>query len=120
MKHILIVEDDPNAAFILQRQLNKLGILTSVTTNLFYILSKVKEGMVDAITLDLQLPEIPGHEIIKHVRVEHPHIPIIVITAQASEETRVKYLELGASYFLTKPYYPADLNRIIKNLLLEK
>lgn len=120
MKHVLIVEDNPLDAFILQRQLNKLGILTSVTTNLFHILSKVKEGTVDAITLDLSMPEISRHEVIKHVRVEHPHIPIIVITAMASEEIRVKCLELGASYFLTKPYLITDFNRIIKNLLLDK
>lgn len=109
MKHVIIVEDNDECAFLLQHQLNKLKFLSSVCTNPFTIIERVKNKMVDALTVDIGLPEVNGIEIIRQVRKINKEILIVVVTAQAMEETRIDCLKAGADYFIRKPYSLEEL-----------
>lgn len=116
MKHILIVEDLDGHAFLLQTQLNRLGMLTSVCTDIFQIIRKIQSGTVDAITIDINLPEISGIEILKRIRKVDKKIMVVMITCMNAESTRIEAMQAGASYYLVKPYELKDLKSIFEPL----
>lgn len=116
MKHILIVEDLDDHAFLLQTQLNRLSFLTSVCTDVFQIIKKVQSGVVNAITIDINLPEISGIELIKLIRKVNKDVMIVVITCLNQESMRIEALQAGATYYLVKPCALNDLRRILEPL----
>ena len=116
MKHIIIVEDNDAAAFLLQTQLGKLGFLSSVCINMFIVLDKVKNEMVDAVIVDIGLPEVSGLEIIKHIREIDKKVLIVVVSGYSADSDRIQAFQLGANYYLTKPYSPSDLKTILECL----
>jgi DNA-binding response OmpR family regulator len=116
MRHILIVEDTADHAFLLQTQLNRLHFLTSVCINTFSILHKVRLGLVDAITVDINLPSINGIELIRYIRNINKNILVVVITALDDDSKRIEALQAGASYYILKPYPMKDLKTIFEPL----
>jgi len=66
------------------------------------------------------LPYFNGFEIAKHVRENHPQMPILMLTARTQVEDRVKGLELGADDYLTKPFHLKELLLRIKGMLKRK
>ena len=74
-------------------------------------LSKVSAKRPDIIIIDLQLPDMSGHEILKRLRrdVDFNNIPVIVITSQNELGDKLKAFELGADDYLTKPFQPEEL-----------
>jgi two-component system KDP operon response regulator KdpE len=62
----------------------------------------------DLIVLDLGLPDLEGHEVIRRVRAESD-VPVIVLSARSAEADRVAALDLGADDFVTKPFGPEEL-----------
>ena len=72
---------------------------------------------LDAILLDLIMPEMQGFEVLQHLR-GRPHIaPIIVITADIQHEVRAECLALGAAAFINKPVNPAELQESLNDVL---
>lgn len=116
MKHILIVEDDPLQAYLLQTIINKLGLLSTVCTNVFLILEKCRRRLFDAITVDLDLPDINGMDLVRQVRQCDKKIPIIAITSDDGESKRIECMQLGATWFLVRPGHDAALKQILKTL----
>lgn len=113
MKHVLIVEDNLEAAFLIQVQLSRLKYLSSVCIDPFIVLKKVEDGLVDALTIDVMLGSVNGIALTKHIRQINPKIPIIIITAMATEDVRIQALQAGANWFLTKPYSLSELKTIL-------
>ena len=66
--------------------------------------------------MDIQLPDISGLEIIKHIKKEKSNIPIIAQTANAMDGDKVKYLEAGCSDYISKPIKMHTLLEKIKNV----
>lgn len=116
MKHVLIVEGLDEHAFLLQTQLNRLHFLTSVCTDLFQIIKKIQDGIVNAITIDINLPGISGIEMIRHIRKADKKIIIVVITCMNDETSRMEAMQAGASYYIVKPYEMKDLRIIFEPL----
>lgn len=116
MKHVMIVEDNPDHAWILQIQLNKLRFLSSVCLDPFMIIEKIKKGQVDAITVDISMPVINGIDLIRMIRKVDNKIRIVVITSQVWDETRIQSMKAGADYFITKPYVANELNATLHDL----
>ena len=80
------------------------------------------EHTFDLIILDIMMPEVDGYEVLKFVRgQEHTqHIPVILLTAKSTQEDVEKGLNLGADYYITKPFSGAELVRKVKILLEQK
>jgi len=116
MKHVLIVEDLDDHALLLQTQLNRLRLLTSVSKDVFMVINKLKLGLIDAFTIDIGLPGLSGIELIKHIRKTDKNVLIVVISSQADESTRIEAAKAGASYYLVKPYSFNDLKTIFETL----
>lgn len=104
--HILVVEDNEVSSRLLVKMLEKLGY--SVTSTVFGLeaLQRVRTEKLDAVMLDLQLPDLDGFEVARAIfsmRRGGPALPIIMMSATTSEAERQQCLELGARELLSKP-----------------
>lgn len=116
---ILVVDDEPEVIDIIEFNLKQAGYEVIQAGHGAEALQKVRERHPSLIILDLMLPEIDGMEVCKLLRRNEAtaSIPIIMLTAKASEIDRVLGLELGADDYVTKPFSPRELVLRVKNLL---
>ncbi|MBX2837268.1 MAG: response regulator transcription factor [Gammaproteobacteria bacterium] len=114
---VLLVEDEPDIASVLQLHLSELG--TSVTHAMDGVsgLAEALHGNWSLILLDLNLPRLDGIEICKQIRRFHPLLPIMMITARATEQDRLKGFEHGADHYISKPFSVIELMAQIKAVL---
>lgn len=114
MKKVLIMEDQPDQAFLVQHILVNMAFLTVVCHNTFRGIEMIRSGEFDVVVTDLEMPEMGGLEFIKYTRVIDKKIPIIVITAYASDYYKDLAFANGANYFIAKPFSPSDIKRVFK------
>lgn len=119
MSHILIVEDDPEAAHILEMSLKREGFKISVAMDGTQGLTAIQSYRPDLILLDLMMPDIDGFEVCRRTRAnpDTTNIPIIVVSARTQEADKLMARQLGANGYLTKPYRRADLLSAIRACL---
>ena len=111
MKKILVIEDDPDLFALLKYNLEKEAFaFTGVQTGKG-ALDLCRKERPDLILLDIMLPDFDGLDICKEVRAdsELASIPIIMMTARASETDRIVGLELGANDYVVKPFFMREL-----------
>jgi DNA-binding response OmpR family regulator len=106
--NILLVEDEENLALGLEYNLSEEGYEVKVARDGREAIKLFDENDFDLIVLDIMLPYYNGFEIAKHIRENHPQMPILMLTARTQIEDRVKGLELGADDYLTKPFHLKD------------
>jgi DNA-binding response OmpR family regulator len=109
MTRILIVEDDPSLARVLSDSLAVEGFQCRTTGNGNTAINIVAAFAPDLVLLDIGLPGKNGLELCRLWR-EGPRIPIIILTARALKEDKLRGLELGADDYVTKPF---DLEELI-------
>src|SRR5262249_18334441 len=116
---ILVVDDEPDAVELIAFNLKAAGYEVITAHDGQEALSKARSVTPDLILLDLMLPEVDGLEVCKLLRreVRTRSVPIIRLTAKASEIDRVLGLELGADDYVTKPFSQRELTLRIKRLL---
>jgi DNA-binding response OmpR family regulator len=116
---ILVVEDDPDIAELVQRYLSKAGFTTERVASGREALDLIGVKLPDLLVLDLMLPHLDGLEICRRVRAHDKtaHIPIIMLTARADEAERIVGLEIGADDYLAKPFSPNELVARVRALL---
>lgn len=105
---ILIVEDEPLLLDILCDYFRSKGQLPIPAKNGADALSCLEEHSVDAVLLDILMPEVDGFTVCRAVR-KHSAVPIIFLTALSDEEDKLRGYELGADDYVTKPYSMAVL-----------
>jgi len=107
---ILIAEDEPNLRLVLQKELERLGYRVQAAPDGEAALRKLEESNVDVLLCDINMPRIDGMEVLRRVH-ERPNPPeVIMLTGQATVETAVEAMKLGAYDYLTKPYRIAELD----------
>lgn len=117
MKKILLVEDDPEIAEMLNLHFDSsLYNLTSSFTGKD-ALGKISNEIYDLIILDIQLPGSNGLEICKKLRENDSQTPVLMLTSRSEESDKVLALELGADDYITKPFGILELLARIKALL---
>ena len=104
MKKILIIEDDRRIAQNISRGLREEGYDTEVVYEGINGRQLALQPGFDLLILDLNLPGLSGFEVCRSVRVEKPHLPIIILTALGEIEDKVEGLALGADDYLVKPF----------------
>ncbi|HOB97953.1 MAG TPA: response regulator transcription factor [Verrucomicrobiota bacterium] len=116
---ILVVDDEPDALELVEFNLRQAGYEVAGAEDGAEALEKARASMPDLIVLDVMLPEMSGIEVCKVLRRDPATagIPIIMLTAKASEIDRVLGLELGADDYVTKPFSPRELVLRVKNVL---
>jgi DNA-binding response OmpR family regulator len=114
---ILIVEDDPKLAEFVARGLRGERFAVDIAGNGLEGERYTHAYEYDLLLLDLLLPQLSGTELLRRVRLAHPALPILVLTARDAIEDKVAHFELGADDYLTKPFDFAELLVRIKALL---
>jgi len=119
MSSILIVEDDPDIAQLLEHYLRKAGHSVERLSSGSLVLPAVRHRPPDLVILDLMLPGMDGLLVCQAMRAEPATaaIPIIMLTARGDESDRVSGLELGADDYVTKPFSPKELTARVGALL---
>ena len=117
-KRILIVDDEQSMRDTLQIMLEKEGFTAELAGDGAEALKVCISEEFDLIITDLKMPNIDGIELIETLNSRDFNIPVIVMTAHATKEEAIKALNLGATFFIEKPFKKSELlnfiNRTIK------
>ena len=116
MKKIVLIEDDGDLFALLKYNLEKEGFTLVGAQTGKGALELFRRERPDLIILDIMLPDSDGLEICKGIRStpELAHIPVIFLTARASETDRIVGLELGANDYIVKPFFVRELIARVK------
>jgi len=101
---VLIVEDEIKLGNILYQGLREQGMTVDVARDGAKGLALALAGPYDAIVLDVMLPQKNGFEVLRELRAAGSRTPVLMLTARAGIEDRVKGLDLGADDYLPKPF----------------
>ncbi|MCX5913442.1 MAG: response regulator, partial [Deltaproteobacteria bacterium] len=120
-QRVLIVEDDPNDAKLLQQYLGEMLLTVEVAANGEEALCRLESKDIDLVLLDILLPGADGFEICRRLKTEEDtrKIQVLFITCLADFESKAKGLQIGADDFLIKPIDQYEL-KIRVNILLQK
>jgi two-component system OmpR family response regulator len=114
---VLVVEDDARTAGMLRRGLAEDGYSVDVTADGREALWRAGETDYDAILLDLMLPGADGIELCRMLRAAGRWSPILMLTARADVEDRIRGLDAGADDYLAKPFSFAELTARLRALV---
>ncbi|MCU0771923.1 MAG: response regulator transcription factor [Verrucomicrobia bacterium] len=116
---ILVVDDEQDAVDLVAFNLKQAGFQVITAENGAEALDKVHKHQPDLIVLDIMMPELDGLEVCKLLRRDPATagIPLLMLTAKATEVDRVLGLELGADDYVTKPFSPRELVLRVRKLL---
>ncbi|WP_379152575.1 response regulator transcription factor [Paenibacillus sp. sgz5001063] len=105
---ILIADDEAEIADLIAMNLEKEGYLTVKALNGLAAIQTVQTQPVDLAILDIMMPGLDGHEVTRQIREQH-RMPIIFLSAKASDLDKITGLVLGADDYMTKPFNPMEL-----------
>ena len=113
---ILLIEDDPRLAEMVQRYLGEAGFDVVIASKGELGIARYAREGFDCIILDLTLPDIDGLDVCRRIRTQ-AQTPILMLTARGDAMDRVVGLELGADDYLPKPFEPRELLARVKAIL---
>ena len=108
---LLLVEDDPALAELLEFRFKGEGYRVRVTADGDEALILAAEDAPDLVILDWMIEGTSGIEVCRRLRRDKAtaHVPIVMLTARGAEEDRIRGLETGADDYVTKPFSPREL-----------
>lgn len=113
---VLIVEDEIKVVEVVKAYLQNAGFDVSFALLGSAAINALKEKKFDLIILDLMLPDISGEEICATIR-KTSSVPIIMLTAKSSEDSKINGFNIGADDYLIKPFSPRELTARVKAVL---
>lgn len=119
MKTILIVDDQPGIRLLLEEIFQNGGYQTEVARNGEEALQLVDEVKVDCVLLDMKMPGIDGVEVLKRLKKDWPHIPVLMMTGCDELHLTEQALQLGAERYFTKPFDIFEVKEAV-DLLFER
>ena len=106
---VLIVDDEPDICQALSDLLEHEGYHVTMAERGLEAIAKVRQRPFSAVLLDLGLPDLEGTAVLRAMTEIYPNLPVIILTAYATEEKAVALLQQGAFAFLSKPYNKEQL-----------
>ncbi len=118
-KKIVLAEDEPQIARLIEFKLKKEGYQVTWKENGKEALEAIKAEEPDLVILDVMMPVMDGYEVLRRLKEDEnlKSIPVIMLTARAQERDVVKGIDLGAEDYITKPFHPAELLARVKRIL---
>ncbi len=125
---VLLVEDDPNDAFLVTRAFKKAGLAHTVVhlkdgqeavehlSSLSAVPGRTTSSLPELMLLDLKMPRLNGFEVLQWLRVrpEFKKLPVIVLSSSDHERDKAEARSLGATDYFRKPSDPADLLGLVR------
>jgi len=112
--HLLIVDDDASIVAAFAKLAQQMGCSCSVASNSHEAMEILDAGHVDVAVIDLNLPGMSGLELLEHIRNNQHDTEVIIITGQATIQSAVRALKMGAYDYLTKPF--DDIERVERTI----
>jgi DNA-binding NtrC family response regulator len=116
-RRVLVVEDDRTTQHLLAQTLGRIGVDPVMCETIAEGLAVLESGSIDAVILDVVLPDGNGLKIIGHIRALQQHLPVIVISRVSDFRTKIDALRLGADAYVAKPVDWDVLSRKVELLL---
>ena len=116
MHRILLIDDDEHLAPPLAAYLRRFDLQLDAALTPSAGLARLAQGGIDAVILDVMLPEMDGFEVCRRIRRDSA-IPVLMLTARGDLTDRVVGLELGADDYLPKPFEPRELAARLATIL---
>jgi DNA-binding response OmpR family regulator len=113
---ILIVEDEPTIAEVVELYLRRAGFQVEAVRDGDTALNMLVKHLPDLVVLDVMLPGADGYTILRWLR-DRSDVPVIFITARREEVERIAGLELGADDYVVKPFSPQELVSRVRAVL---
>lgn len=113
---ILVVDDEERMARFIRLNLEHDGFQVVEAYRGMQAIQALRDSLPDLVLLDVMMPDIDGFEVLSLIR-EISQVPVIMLTAKAEEEDRVRGLELGADDYITKPFSPRELVSRVRAVL---
>lgn len=114
---ILIIEDEVRLAGTLADMVGEDGYTADVTHDGEAGLDSALSAIYDAVVLDVMLPKLDGFEVLKRLRQAGIQTPVLMLTAKSDLIDRVHGLDLGADYYLTKPFENTEFLACLRAVL---
>lgn len=114
---VLVIEDEQRLAETLADMIDDMGYDADVALDGSTGLDRAVDGGYDAIVLDVMLPEINGFELLARLRAENISTPVMMLSARTELDDRVRGLNLGADYYLTKPFENEEFRACLRAVI---
>jgi DNA-binding response OmpR family regulator len=108
-KSVLVLEDEPQIATILESYLRRDGFEPKLCATVGEALAELGHSRPSIMILDVALPDGSGFDVLRAAASNRDRIPAIMLTARGEESDRIVGLELGADDYVTKPFSPREL-----------
>jgi nitrogen regulation protein NR(I) len=113
MNKILVVDDEEGVRYSFQRAFgNDYHILTAETGE--EALSEIERSSPELIFLDVRMPKMSGLEVLMRIKVDHPKLPVILMTAYSDTDTAIEAMKLGAFDYVLKPFENGEIRQLIE------
>ncbi|MFL7792069.1 MAG: response regulator [Anaerolineae bacterium] len=118
---ILLIEDDPLSARLVDLILKSEGHQVIITRDGFEGLEVAKNTSLDLVLLDLMLPKMDGFEVLRQLRADPKtaDVRVVIVSAKSQPADKERAAELGVNAYLTKPYRKVELLELVRSLLSE-
>jgi DNA-binding response OmpR family regulator len=116
--HILIVDDDKNIRAMVRECLEQEGTSIDEATTGEQAIDKVDSTAkpYDVVLLDMKMPGMGGMQALRRMKISHPGLQVVMITAYGTVETAVEAIKLGAVDYLRKPFTPKEVRAIVEQV----
>jgi two-component system alkaline phosphatase synthesis response regulator PhoP len=117
-KRILVIEDEAHIAEGLKLNLVLKGYDAKISADGLNALQDWKDWQPDLIVLDIMLPGIDGLSVLRNIRLEDEHVPILILSAKGDTDDKVKGFSYGVDDYLAKPFNLEEFLLRVERLLL--
>lgn len=114
MNRLLIVDDDPNLRWVLQKSLERAGYAVDTAASAKEGIEKHRSLPYAVLLLDIRLPDRPGLQLIQELQSISPTSKVIVMTAQDTMQNAIEAMQQGAFDYLTKPFDIGEIEVLTK------
>jgi two-component system nitrogen regulation response regulator GlnG len=115
--NVWIVDDDRSIRWVLEKALMQEGLAVTVFEDAQHLLNKLAKEQPHAIVTDIRMPNIDGLTLLAKIRIDHPDIPVIVMTAHSDLDSAVSSYQGGAFEYLPKPFDVDDAISLVKRAI---
>jgi len=117
---VLVVDDELILRESLSGWLKRSGHEVDASSGGHQALQMIARKEYDLVFLDIRMPDLGGLDVLKQIKLVHPHVLVVMITAYGTVETAIEAMKSGADDFLIKPFDPEQLKLLVEKLLNQK
>lgn len=115
MAKILVVDDENNLRLVVQKEMSRQGHEVDTAPDGEAAWEAIEDNEYDVVLCDINMPRLDGISLLRRIREKSQNAPeIIMLTGQATVESAIEAMKLGAYDYLTKPYRIAELGVLVK------